>query len=328
MSYLNTFRKRTTITGKDSKEKILNGARHKFEDALASSPSSHTAFVSLTTNVFVEYKKKIDCIVIDMNNNDTDSFDEKALLVRYNENITLGCYVKWNNREWLITNEDIKSYNAYKKFTMSLCNSSIKYKVYDEIKHIPICVSNLTLYSDGLATRIYTEYADAKRQVLMGKNLTTTHLRINYRFLLNQTSAFRVTHIDNFTIENVFKFIALQDTIILEDDVVNNVAFNEIGLEEIPAPNTEIEQLPIYSFEIYGEDFIYVGATAKYYTDDCSYSWHLESNDSIFIKELGNNEIVLEAKKGSKYVGKVAYLSLMNEQEVITTKKITIKGFS
>lgn len=94
MSYLKTYRKRTSVTGRNSKEKMIAGARHKFEDYLASSPSSHTVLVSKTDNPFIEYNHKMDCIIIDLNDNDSASFDEKRLLVRHNEDISLGCYVK------------------------------------------------------------------------------------------------------------------------------------------------------------------------------------------------------------------------------------------
>lgn len=214
---------------------------------------------------------------------------------------------------------------------MKLCNASINHRVGNDIRVIPINVSNLTLYSDGLATQTYTEFGDAKRNIYVGKNGITSTLKEGTRIMLNKTSVFRITHIDNFTVDNVYNYIALQEQIRIEDDVENNIAWNkELSLEESDTPTDNKPSIDedFSPLEIIGEEFIYMGASAKYTVRDNNYSWYLESKGEITIKELGNTEIILEAKRGNKYVGKTAYLSLMNGSEVVTTKKITIKGFS
>ena len=269
MSYLKTFRKRTTVTGIDGKEKMLNGARNRFEEHLRISPSSHTVYYSKTTDTFVDYKHKLECIIIDVNDNDSKTFDEKKILVRHDQEFQTGYYVKWNDRDWLVIGEDIKGYSAHKKYIMKRCNSSINHRVGKSVRRIPIVVSNLTLYSDGLANLKYNEFGDAKRNILVGRNITTNTLEEGVRVLLNKTAIFRLTHTDDFTYDNILNFIAVQEQIQIKDDVEKNIAYNE-HLSLIEDDSQELEKPNIndgftYSpIEIKGADHIYLGATSKY----------------------------------------------------------------
>ncbi len=100
-----------------------------------------------------------------------------------------------------------------------------------------------------------------KRQVWYGNNPITRLLKVGTRVMLTHNTVFRITHINDFEFvgnetgsDGIIKALVLQTGVLKQDDLENNIAYND---------NSEIAQED-ENLEIIGSDRIYVGSYKDY----------------------------------------------------------------
>ena len=213
---------------------------------------------------------------------------------------------------------------------MRKCGQIFKYKYKGEVYPIPICISNLTLYSDGMADTVHTSIPDSKREIKFGLNDITKTIDLGTRFAVTNKTVFRITHINNFEHNDgdtgtpgVVTAIGLQTAITSKDDMENNIAFNE---------DSYVEEIDINPDHIVGEDSLVIGSTSRYSTGRSGCIWRLrEKYEFITIVKQDYDKAFcdLKAMSNGRYVGKVAILELVNSVngKVMETKEVKIKGF-
>ena len=115
-------------------------------------------------------------------------------------------------------------------------------------------------YSDGLNDGKYISYADAKRHLWFGSNPVSRLIEIGDRVMLTNKTVFRVTHVNNFEYNGrytgaygLIKALVLQTTLLNEDDLKENAAWNEKSYTDVQDPD-----------EIFGQSIINLGETATY----------------------------------------------------------------
>ena len=86
LSYLDNYKKRVLLGSNNRREKLVKQAEKTFEKQLIESPSSVKVKATLPDEINVlENKNEIDCIIIDISDNDIKAFDQKYILVRKDE---------------------------------------------------------------------------------------------------------------------------------------------------------------------------------------------------------------------------------------------------
>ena len=331
MDYITKHKKRIQRNGKSQKERYLNEVTRNFNEHLKTSAAAFDIQVTEPNEPCItDNTRVIRCLINNITLNDQRNLDEKYIHIPKGIDIRIGCYVKWDNQDWLIIFREHNSATTHKTYVMRKCGQIFKYRYRNKVYPIPICISNLTLYSDGMADSVHTSIPDSKREIKFGLNDITSTIELGTRFLITSKTAYRITHINDFEHNDgetgspgVATAIGLQTVIIPQDDLENNIAFNEESYEE------EIYTNPNH---ITGEDYLIIGSTSRYSTGRSGCIWRLkEKYEFIEIAKQDYDKAFcdLKVQPNGKYAGKVAILELVNSVngQVMESKEIKIRGF-
>ena len=232
-SYLDNYRKRVSLGTDDRREKLISQAERTFESNLKNLLLLKRLKATLPGTIdILGNTNEIDCILLNITDNDIKSFDQKYLLVRKDENFDIGCYVEFDNAYWIAIFKEHRTLDTHKKFTLCKCNNIWRYKKHGVIYEIPIYTQNLSLYSDGLADNKYTSQEDGKVSIYYGENPITKAIEINTRIMIGNRLTFRITNINDYEFKSnhngqcAIKSMLLQTTVVDKDDLENNIAWN------------------------------------------------------------------------------------------------------
>lgn len=316
------------------KKKVLNNTntlREKetlelqwyFENVtLKTMPSvSHIQITDPDEYTITETTKYCDVILEDITNNDKKALDEKNMYTKISENIDVGCYIYFDSSFWLVIFKEHKTINDKKHFIVRRCNQFVNYKYKGKVYKIPVSIENLTMYSDGLADGVNISTEDAKRQIWYGNNPITRLLKVGTRVMLTHNTVFRITHINDFEFvgnetgsDGIIKALVLQTGVLKQDDLENNIAYND---------NSEIAQED-ENLEIIGSDRIYVGSYKDYNINKSSILFELEDTPYAKLENINDNTCRVIISSNSNCIGKSITLIAKNNNEVVDRKKILI----
>ena len=319
MESIKRYIRKSQRSGATIKEKAVNEGRRNFTKILNENPTSFEIQATIPDEVCITSNTRyIMALITDVTLNDQRALDDKYIHVDFEENIDVGCYVKWQGINWLLVYQEVNGFPTHKTFVMKRCNQIFRFKQDDVIYDIPVSVTNLTLYSDGLADGKFLSRADAKRNIKFGSSPVTRNIDLGYRIMLTNKTVFRFTHIDSFSHEGLISSIGLQTAIVPLDDIENNIAYN---------PSTEdIEkEEPVSVSSISGEAYLYLGTEEVYSIDSSSVKWSL-SDDVCTVRSDGNGVCTISAPKDSKYIGHVVTLYAKYNGTTLM-KDIIIKGY-
>nr|WP_312985285.1 hypothetical protein [Clostridioides sp.] len=320
MSKYSKHRERFGLGGKTPKEKRIIQLILSFKKYLKETPTCQELQITDVGEGFITDKTKMVLAgITDISNNDTKQLDEKNLVVERDVNVDVGCYVRYDNSDWLIQFEEHKLMPTYRKFTMRRCNQIYVYKYKGVNYNIPISVENLTMYSDGQNDGRYFTFPDAKRHVWYGKNPITETIQIGARIMLTNRTVFKSTHINDFEYPGLIKNLVLQTALIHKDDFDENIAWNK--------DENSDEMIPEI---IYGEDMLYVSSTSEYKIEHSGLvNWvfdERELDNIVKIIGIDNNKCTLKSMGGMQTVGKQFTLIAQDENNmIIDAKTITLR---
>lgn len=330
MSVFDLYKKRVVKDTLDYREYTAKEIENTFKKILLNDPSSLDLKVTDIEEPFItDDTKVIKAIVNDLSNNDQKSLDEKMLLIEKNENVDVGCYVFFDSCYWIIVFKEHMPINAYKKFIMRRCNQIINLKFEGVIYNIPVSVKNLTQYSDGMQDIKTTSMSDAKRTFTYGSNPITRMIDLNHRILLNKRHAFRVTHLDDFQYNGNYTgsyglvtALAIQTALIDEDDIKNNVAYNE--LHRTPKSSQDL-------INIIGHQNVIVGSKPKYSLSiPQQVGWEIEyigNKKDYLITNKVNDDCVLKVSSDMKIIGQTFKIKAYDNANLLIDEKVcTITG--
>lgn len=331
MSSIERFKRMTQRSGLNMKQKAETEARRTFRKYLEESPTAVEVQATIPDEVNVtDSTRTVLVMITDVTLNDQRALDEKYIHFELDTEIEVGCYVRWRGKDWLLAFEETNAFDSHRTFIMKYCNQVFRFLYNGEVYDIPSSVTNLTLYSDGLADGVYVSRADAKRNIKMGYNPITRMVDLGHRFMLTNKTVFRVTHIDNFSQPRVIACIVLQTAIIPKDDLENNIAYNETFDIENDTEETIPEETPVDVLDgifIEGSDKIFLGSEESYFSNKINTSWYFEEGEKAFtITSTGNGVCNVIATTQSKYIGHKGILYAEVDGEV-TQKEIVIKNY-
>lgn len=321
MGYYDRFKRMNNLYGTNVAEESTSKGRIDFKDMLENdaSPTVHEVKLRVNEKANISEDKIVKVEVGNVGNNDQREFDEKYVKFAYDERVTIGSQVDWKDKTWLIVHEEEMSYDIYQNFTMKWCNNVLRHKINGVICEIPIVVSNLTLYSDGMSDMVYISTQDGKRNLLMSDNDFTKNIKIDTRVMLTNSTVYRVTHIDDFTQKGVRNITVVQVELNSLDDLENNTAYNK---------DSENVEIPTY-ISIDGEDIIYIGSFNEYkvINSNENYDWIIENKPSYLNMIINGDVCMIECEGNSSYIGENFKLKLMQNDLLIDEKIINVRGF-
>lgn len=262
--------------------------------------------------------QKIRINVTDASKNDQKTNDEKYFSFSWNLNPQYGDQVYWDDTWWILYHREHNAVQYCKTFTAKQCNF-IYTPTYQGITYsFPCPLINLTLYSDGMADKVYMSNQDGSRKIIMPDNHHTKNIGAGQRIMISNNTVFEIAHIDNFTRPGVKECILSQVFITSNDDTENNSAYNE---------NSTLKE----NGEIIGSDCIYLGGNDIYTINEelvdisTFVNWRVEAKDDCVWLDTSYDGCRIICTDDISYRGTVIKLFLCTRYGDIE-KEIKVKG--
>lgn len=334
MSVLHSFKNRVNRLGTTANERATNQGIIDYNRYLRQAGTSTKVQITDVNEPCVTEKTKwVKCTIRDIAFNDQKAYDQKSLTVPLGTNISVGCYVKYQDVDMLIIYEEKQSIESHRTFILKRCNKT--YKAIDDngnIIQIPMVVTNLTLYSHGLKFGAYLTYENGKRNIIMGKNYITDKIDIGQRIFLTHKSTFVISHIDDFTTEGLYSYILLQTEKFSDDNIEKQITENQVE-EQKKIEKAEKDKEKVLPKEaIQGDNEIVIGDTAEYKCDlkeEINWKIEYDNEDKEGFAELvptGKNSCVVSIEGTGLFIGQTITLKAISEDKVIATKDIEVVG--
>lgn len=264
------------------------------------------------------------CTIIDSNKGNEDSkSDNKFMTVPFNCDFTVGDNLIFNderfsnNHFWLVNDQEMLGVASHRRFMIRPCNEFMRIKSNNIIYSLPMYLTNKTLYTPGLKFDEQVLYSDVVMNGIM--SLTEDgcrYVKEHTRFMLDVNGVkkiFKITSIDALT-ENILTFRSTADTLLKEDDLENNIAFNDYNNS---SDNEVVE------YEIIGDTTI---STKSEYSinpiPSDSFRFEIDNNSMVDI-EVTNKTCILTPKKGGDWV---TLSAICDEKDIKLEKFIFVKG--
>jgi hypothetical protein len=328
MDYLGRYQHRILRGAKNVKELELQRKKIAYKKYLESSPTADYYQVTDVDEICIsDTTKRCLVSITDVANNDKKALDEKNLYTFEDENIDIGCYLKYDNEEWLIVFKEHQPINSKMHFIMRKCNNYFRVKYKGKIYKLPVSIENLTMYSDGIADNLYLSFMDSKKQIWYGNNPLTRAITEGFRILLTHRTAFRITHINDFEYPGLIKSLVLQTAVINGDDIDLRLANNEDYYRNKYSVNNEDEpKEPM--LKIIGSQSIISGEEVDYHInlpiDIPRVQWELEENKAFIIKAMSETNIVIAGSFNVKDIGKKTVLKALHPETKDVIDKVTL----
>lgn len=247
---------------------------NEFEHMLLDSASA--------TQVQRENKEYMDCIILDVKQG-VELNDDKFILTRLKDELKIGEVLKWKKFDWLVVSEETNVDNSHNHHRLKQCNGKIKFtNKKGKVVEVPASMYNKVFYTEGTNHLARMIVPDGLMQFYVADNEDTRDMVRGTRIIV-KGEIFDITYIDRITQPNLIMITGKETTSRASDDIENELAES------------------IYSDGIVGNDYIYVGSTAKFETINPAL-FEL-SNENAIIREVGSNYVIVEGlTEGTVYL--------------------------
>ncbi|MBQ2408658.1 MAG: hypothetical protein II309_04405 [Bacilli bacterium] len=326
--YLHKFRRKIDIGGCSQADAETMELRENFNEMVDEKlvPTVHTVKYVSREKVGIDLEGiNINVNLEDTSENDQKSNDEKFVHFKYDLDVKSGDQIYWHDTWWILYHEERKTILASKTFTCKRCNFNYNIEINNVRYNFPVLLTNLTLYSDGMADQTYMSNQDGSRRITISDNEHSEFVRIGTRIMVSKNTVYEVCHIDDFSRHGVKDCMLKQVFISSKDDRDNLVAWNEFNNDNIEEENM-----------ILGENVIRLGANEIYTfttsVKDCRPEWIVEAEDNcVEIDTTYDNsqdcrKIRLKCKPDVKYLGTIVKITVIIDNGKSSTKEIRIGG--
>ena len=327
--YLHRFRRKIDIGGCSQSESETTELRDNFDEMIDEklAPTVHTVKYVRKNDVGkynLEDLSGIEEINVNIENvayNDQKTNDEKFVNFKWDMDVTNGDEFYWQGTWWILYHEEKLSILSHKTYVCKKCNLIYNLKIDGEVHQVPLLLTNLTLYSDGMADRVAMSAEEGGRRITYPVNELTKNLKLGSRIMLSNDTIYEIAHIDDFSRVGVVDAVLNQIFFTSQDDRENTVAWNDFS------DKVEVE--------ILGDEVLRLGANAIYqnpFDNDEQPTWVVNAEDDcVWIDTSYNNSsngsIRLQCTKDIAYIGTVVTLSVTHRRTgVIHTKEIKVGG--
>lgn len=247
---------------------------NEFEHMLLDSASA--------TQVQRENEEYMDCIILDVKQG-VELNDDKFILTRLKDELKIGEVLKWKKFDWLVVSEETNVDNSHNHHRLKQCNGKIKFtNKKGKVVEVPASMYNKVFYTEGTNHLARMIVPDGLMQFYVADNEDTRDMIRGTRIIVSG-EIFDITYIDRITQPNLIMITGKETTSRVSDDIENELAES------------------VYSNGIVGNDYIYVGSTAKFETVNPAL-FEL-SNENAIIREVGSNYVIVEGlAEGTVYL--------------------------
>ena len=247
---------------------------NEFEHMLLDSASA--------TQVQRENEEYMDCIILDVKQG-VELNDDKFILTRLKDELKIGEVLKWKKFDWLVVSEETNVDNSHNHHRVKQCNGKIKFtNKKGKVVEVPASMYNKVFYTEGTNHLARMIVPDGLMQFYVADNEDTRDMIRGTRIIVSG-EIFDITYIDRITQPNLIMITGKETTSRVSDDIENELAES------------------VYSNGIVGNDYIYVGSTAKFETVNPAL-FELSSENAI-IREVGSNYVIVEGlAEGTVYL--------------------------
>ena len=247
---------------------------NEFEHMLLDSASA--------TQVQRENEEYMDCIILDVKQG-VELNDDKFILTRLKDELKIGEVLKWKKFDWLVVSEETNVDNSHNHHRLKQCNGKIKFtNKKGKVVEVPASMYNKVFYTEGTNHLARMIVPDGLMQFYVADNEDTRDIVRGTRIIV-KGEIFDITYIDRITQPNLIMITGKETTSRASDDIENELAES------------------LYSDGIVGNDYIYVGSTAKFETVNPAL-FEL-SNENAIIREVGSNYVIVEGlTEGTVYL--------------------------
>ena len=247
---------------------------NEFEHMLLDSASA--------TQVQRENEEYMDCIILDVKQG-VELNDDKFILTRLKDELKIGEVLKWKKFDWLVVSEETNVDNSHNHHRLKQCNGKIKFtNKKGKVVEVPASMYNKVFYTEGTNHLARMIVPDGLMQFYVADNEDTRDMIRGTRIIVSG-EIFDITYIDRITQPNLIMITGKETTSRVSDDIENELAES------------------VYSNGIVGNDYIYVGSTAKFETVNPAL-FEL-SNENATIREVGSNYVIVEGlAEGTVYL--------------------------
>ena len=247
---------------------------NEFEHMLLDSASA--------TQVQRENEEYMDCIILDVKQG-VELNDDKFILTRLKDELKIGEVLKWKKFDWLVVSEETNVDNSHNHHRLKQCNGKIKFtNKKGKVVEVPASMYNKVFYTEGTNHLARMIVPDGLMQFYVADNEDTRDMVRGTRIIV-KGEIFDITYIDRITQPNLIMITGKETTSRVSDDIENELAES------------------LYSDGIIGNDYIYVGSTAKFETVNPAL-FEL-SNENAIIREVGSNYVIVEGlTEGTVYL--------------------------
>lgn len=323
--YLHRFRRKIDIGGCSQGESETTELRDNFDEMIDEklAPTVHTVKYIRKNDVGTDLVgTEINVNIENVAYNDQKTNDEKFVNFKWDSDVTNGDEFYWQGTWWILYHEEKLAVLSHKTYVCKKCNFIYNMKLNGEIYQIPLLLTNLTLYSDGMADRVAMSAEEGGRRITYPVNELTKNLKIGSRIMLSNDTIYEIAHIDDFSRVGVVDAVLNQIFFNSEDDKENVIAWNDFG-----------EKVEV---DILGDDVLRLGANAVYQNPfveegdgipiDNSPTWEIVAEDNcVEIDTTYNNSengnIRIKCTRDASYIGTIVTLKVTNRIKNITIEK-------
>lgn len=272
--YKNKLKAKGGSSGSSMKESGLEFIKRNFKD----DPSYRQG-----TIIFNDKFEEVD-IDIRIENVDA-SADEKKIIVFHDERLSLGNYVKYDHLTFLV--EEIERNLMTPVLKCQRCNQVLQWSGLDT--PMPCYITNDAYGSKILTDNSYLSNTDTKAKILVQDNEYTRKIKRDWRFIFNNSEfdIFKVIDINRSMSTGIITLITKKDKLMVEDDLENNIAFNEEFLSNV--------------FIVKGQETIKINNSYTYTTDAKVSKWQIDDTSIATISSSTNNSCEITAITSDEY---------------------------
>ena len=322
--YLHKFRRKIDINGCSQSSSETIELRENFNEMVDQklAPTVHTVKYVKKENVGTDLEgTKININIENVAYNDQKTNDEKFVNFKWDSNVKIGDEFYWHDTWWILYHEEKLAVFSHKTYVCKKCNFIYNMKFNGEVYQIPLLLTNLTLYSDGMADRVAMSAEEGGRRITYPVNDLTKNLVIGSRIMLSNDTIYEIAHIDDFSRVGVVDAVLNQIFFNSQDDKENIIAWNDFNEKN--------------EASILGDEVLRLGANAVY-TNPFNLSalpiWEIDAeNNCVWIDTTydnsSNGNVRLQCTKDMSYIGTTVTLRVTNRRtNVVCIKTIKIGG--
>ena len=322
--YLHKFRRKIDINGCSQSSSETIELRENFNEMVDQKlvPTVHTVKYVKKENVGTDLEgTKINVNIENVAYNDQKTNDEKFVNFKWDSNVKIGDEFYWHDTWWILYHEEKLAIFSHKTYVCKKCNFIYNMKFNGEVYQIPLLLTNLTLYSDGMADRVAMSAEEGGRRITYPVNDLTKNLVIGSRIMLSNDTIYEIAHMDDFSRVGVVDAVLNQIFFNSQDDKENIIAWNDFNEKN--------------EASILGDEVLRLGANAVY-TNPFNLSalpiWEIDAEDDcVWIDTTydnsSNGNVRLQCTKDMSYIGTTVTLRVINRRtNVVCVKIIKIGG--